>query len=494
MVWCSTWRSFPIPQHDDARPTRARKRIPVSQATELPIRLDRGENQARHDARIVIDDGAASRRIVGLVPTSARPHPVTTCISSSVTREPVSDPLQESIWEQPAIGLFEARAVPAGPRSSARKLRPEERNLATRPQTRLKLDGLGVYLPRWFGIMSTKAKDAFFLDVFAGPGSYPDEMATANGSPVIACGAAIGVQAEATRRGSIFRAHLRFVEHNTETARRLRETLAQFNGLVDYRVIDGDALAELPALLAESRGKPTLAFVDPDGFKPITWAMIESFAKRPSITELLLSIDAQALLRSQSRRQTRALNGFSGGDWWRAHVTNGRLDVNAYLRDFSRRLHDLFPYASVQHLEFLQVHAFRAIIQVCGSQLGRELWIQAIKRSRAKHRLLLDVSGLERRDVINRVVVQMGELAGKSGLYYKVILHCVRDLPADEDTIHQTLLFLRERGLVSWTSILHRDATTKPRFTFQPVWPAGIRWDGEERPVERLPTTLAPAG
>jgi three-Cys-motif partner protein len=403
----------------------------------------------------------------------------------------LSDPIALLIWEQPAEQLA-LGLVPAGKRVIGRKRRPELRNLATRPHTRLKLDGLAEYLPRWFGIMSTKAEEAFFFDLLAGPGTYPDGMGTADGSPVIACRAAIAVQEEATRRGKTFRARLRFVEQNAETARRLKDRLLEFDGLVDYNVLEGDAIINLPALLAESLGKPTLAFIDPDGFKPTTWAMIESFARRPSITEVLLSIDAQALLRSQRARQTKALTDFSGGDWWRVHVKRDRLDVNDYLRAFSSRLHDLFPYASVQHLEFLEVHAFRAIIQICGSWVGRDLWTKAILRSRARHRLLLDISGLERREVINRAVVRLGELSSKCGLYYKDILRCLRDLPAAEDDIHQALLFLRDGRLVGWTSLLHRSAEPKPRFTFQAVWPNGLRWDGVVRSPDPLPARIDP--
>jgi hypothetical protein len=53
-----------------------------------------------------------------------------------------------------------------------------ERDLSTRPHTRLKLDSLAAYLPQWFGIASHKSDATWYIDAFAGAGHYPDGLGT----------------------------------------------------------------------------------------------------------------------------------------------------------------------------------------------------------------------------------------------------------------------------------------------------------------------------
>jgi hypothetical protein len=79
--------------------------------------------------------------------------------------------------DQLSLGFDETGADDLGlpeRRIARRKLDAGERDLSTRPQTRLKLDSLAAYLPQWFGIASNQASDTYYVDAFAGAGHYPD--------------------------------------------------------------------------------------------------------------------------------------------------------------------------------------------------------------------------------------------------------------------------------------------------------------------------------
>ena len=247
-------------------------------------------------------------------------------------------------------------------------------DLRRRPQTWLKLLSLAEYLPVWFAKISNRGDEAYYLDFFAGPGTYANGGQSVKGSPVLACEAAAAILEWHQARGRTWTPHLRFVEPDAATRATLVDELTRFDGVVDYRVVAADAETALPGLLAESAGAPTLAFFDPWGYD-VQFEWIAAF-NRAGINEVLVSFDAQGILRNIAAGQGAGVTGFSGGDWWRAHVAGTDLDLEPYLRELALRLRRLFPYAGVQQLEFLSSHALRAVAQCCGSIVGREEWLR----------------------------------------------------------------------------------------------------------------------
>jgi three-Cys-motif partner protein len=401
-----------------------------------------------------------------------------------------------NLGDQTNFGLAEPRVVGTAeirPRSGRKKQRASERELSKRPQTRLKLDSLVAYLPQWFGIASNKSTDAHYIDAFAGAGHYPDGAATAKGSPVIACEAAIDAVEAQKLRGQTWRPHLRFVERSNKTTEELRTELARFDGLLDYKVIEDDAAKVLPGLIAETVGYPTLVFMDPDGFAPVTFDLLKSLAGRRKMTEILLSVDAQGLMRAHARGETVALTAFSGGEWWSGSLgIDGLLDLHSYFRSLCERLGSdaLFPYASVQHLEFLSNHAHRAIIQCCMSAEGPKRWNAAMRRSRAEMRVVdAFFPDLDEHDLVNEIIDRLRSHAGHGRFTFRNIINALPDVAWTEAAVHQGLLFLRDCGLASWSSRLGRASVPPPRFRFESGWPTGLVWDGQtrsERPVDSL--------
>lgn len=235
-----------------------------------------------------------------------------------------------------------------------------DRDLATRPHTRLKLDSLRVYAPEWFGVMLNLSgklgfRSAWFIDAFAGPGRFKDGAGTAPGSPVIACEAARDIAAEAKRKNRDFTPRLRFVEIDRRTRLQLADELKSFDGVVDYEIVAGDAIAKLPRLIDMAGSDPLLTFLDPDGFAPVTFELVARLGARRAITELLLSVDAHGLRRAQAAKETGALTAFSGGTWWQELLDGrGLLDVNAYLAELRRRIRDAgFTDVGYRHLRSL---------------------------------------------------------------------------------------------------------------------------------------------
>ena len=277
----------------------------------------------------------------------------------------------------------------------------------------------------------------------------------------------------------------------------LRAELARFEDVLDYRVIQGDAAKELAGLISETVGYPTLVFIDPDGYRPVTFDLLRSLAGRRTMTEILLSVDAQGIRRAHARGETAALTAFSGGEWWSGSLgLDGLIDLRSYFRGLCSRLGGvgaLFPYANVQHLEFLSNHAHRAIIQCCMSAEGPKRWIAAMERSRAELEVVDRIfPELDDRELVNAIIDRLRTFVGRGGVYFRDCINAMSDVAWNEGDLHQALLLLREQGLVDWSSRLGRDASPAPRFTFAPEWPEALVWDGQQR-SERPASQMAPA-
>ena len=355
-----------------------------------------------------------------------------------------------------------------------------------RPQTQIKLAAYQAYLPDWLRILGQAAgvRDLYLLDLFAGPGKYRDGVA---GSPVIAADAALVVQSQLGDRGRPTAIHLRLVEKDDQTRALLQVAMASYDGRLDYRILDGTADECASELLDECRGAPTLALLDPDGIE-VPFDLVSRFGHRRR-TEVLLSFDVQALLRCAEVDDGPAVSRFFGDDlsWRRCYGPSGGLDADALLELYRRTLarDGLFPYTAVHRIVFTSMHANRAIAQGCGSPKGTEKWLAAFRGAAGRFdaRLVEVASQLERRSAINRAIDQLRSFAGARDLGYAAIYQHLLGLNLGERDTHQVLLFLRERGIVDWSSRLNRDAHPGPKFTFNQFSDA-ITWDAVERQPE----------
>lgn len=372
------------------------------------------------------------------------------------------------------------------------------RRLDDHPQTRLKLNALRTYLPRWLRILgqTARGRDLYIIDAFAGPGTYPDgqdERGWSEGSPLIACAAAEYAQQWFAGRGRAVRVHVRFVERRRSTARVLENALVPFRGRVDYRVINGLAEEELAGLLSESKGHPTFVLLDPDGFRQLTMDLVRSCARE--YTEVLISFDVQGAIRTAGLRHASAVTAFYGDDMWRLlRRDDGAIDVAEFLEAYRIRLgRDVFRYTTVKRLVYTAKHANRAIVQGCGSERGVTEWDSAFRD--AEHPEGVEVmefyTAIDDQARIDSVIDGLRVLAGQDTTYGR-ILQTLAGRETSEERIHQALLFMREGGYVTWTSQLHRDARPAPRFRFSPDRPAELQWDGIRREREGPLPRLAP--
>jgi three-Cys-motif partner protein len=383
--------------------------------------------------------------------------------------------------------------VVVGAKKAKVAIRTAALDLAKRPQTWLKLLSLADYLPVWFAKISNLAADAYYLDFFAGPGVYVNGLATAKGSPVLACEAAVAMVEWHAARGRTWTPHLRFVEPDAETRASLRAELARFDGIIDYRIIPTSAEDALPGLLAESAGSPTLAFFDPFGYD-IAFDWVAAF-KRPGINEVLISFDAQGIKRNIAAGQVAGVTDFSGGDWWQAHVAGTDLDLDAYLRDLALHLRGLFPYAGIQQFEFLSSHSLRAVAQCCGSIVGLTAWSAAVRKSRGKMAVVQEFfPELDQQVLLDRILERLRGLVGSAAIL-KDIMGRLTDLDADLDAASQALAFLAERGFVTWSDRTAAAGHPYRLFRFTRQWPAALAWDGVKRaaPARPVRTTVTTA-
>jgi three-Cys-motif partner protein len=379
--------------------------------------------------------------------------------------------------------------VVVGAKKAKAAIRTEALDLAKRPQTWLKLLSLADYLPVWFAKISNLAADAYYLDFFAGPGAYVNGMATAKGSPVLACEAAAAMVEWHAARGRTWTPHLRFVEPDEETRASLAAALSMFDGIIDHKIIPTSAEAALPGLLAESAGSPTLAFFDPFGYD-IAFDWVAAF-KRPGLTEVLISFDAQAIKRNIAAGQVAGVTDFSGGDWWRAHVVGMDLDLDAYLRDLALHLRRLFPYAGIQQFEFLSNHALRAVAQCCGSIVGRKAWLDAVHKSRDKMALVENIfPELDQQALLDEILERLRPLVGSSVIFKEIVGH-LDDLDWNLDALNQAVAFLAEGGFVTWSDRTAAAGHPYRLFRFTRPWPAGLAWDGLTRTAPERPGRTA---
>lgn len=369
--------------------------------------------------------------------------------------------------------------VGAGPKRGRVAKPMSELDLSERPQTRLKLLSLGEYLPVWFAKISNLGDEAYYLDFFAGPGAYVDGVASAKGSPILACEAAAGVVEMQARRGRTWTPQLRFVEPDAATRATLAAELARFDGIVDYRIVAKTAEAALAELVAESAGSPTLAFFDPFGYD-IDFEMVTAFS-RDGINEVLVSFDAQAIRRNVAAGQPDGVTAFSGGEWWKFLVAGDDLDLDAYLRGLCGQLRRHFPYAGVQQFRFLDRHALRAVAQCCGSIVGRKALMGAIQKSRDAMQVAVDdfFPEIDRQALVDEIIERFRPLGG-AGATFKQLAERLDDLAWDQEAVDQALAFLAESGHASWSDRRAMAGHSYRLFSFRP-WPAGLAWDGVTR-------------
>ncbi|MBI3911164.1 MAG: three-Cys-motif partner protein TcmP [Armatimonadetes bacterium] len=144
-----------------------------------------------------------------------------------------------------------------------------------REHSRIKAEIVSKYLPAWANVMKGRARGPLnYLDLFAGPGYYEDRRPS---TPILA------VQAIAARDDLASLVRTVFNEKIPARAQALRQALDALPEAARLRyrpqVFHGETNAELAEVLRNTALAPTLAFIDPCGYKGLTRVLVLAILK-----------------------------------------------------------------------------------------------------------------------------------------------------------------------------------------------------------------------
>jgi three-Cys-motif partner protein len=199
-----------------------------------------------------------------------------------------------------------------------------------REWSRWKHEILRRYLPKFAGILGSRNRIIYYVDGFAGAGTYRQDPPTP-GSPLIAA------QLAATLAASgrwLYALRCINVEPNPQLFGELSAATGEYEPSI-VKNIQGtfqDSLSEILTLVGDS---PALFFLDPFGYKGIESRTIAPLAERSrrATTELLVNFNVSKIdrdagwLDSYAQRVApgfiASLNQLMGTDAWKAIITAG---------------------------------------------------------------------------------------------------------------------------------------------------------------------------
>ncbi len=197
-----------------------------------------------------------------------------------------------------------------------------------REWSRWKHEILRRYLPKFAGILGSRHRRIFYVDAFAGAGTYSKDDVPVPGSPLIAAslGAAI-VQANAESNKWPYELHCINIEPDSHHFLELCAATSSYPQSI-IQNLHGTFYERLSTILSAVGSHPTLFFLDPFGYKGMEWDTISALAARADTakTELLINFQATKADRdagwldsyNQPARISfvQSLNDLMGTDAW----------------------------------------------------------------------------------------------------------------------------------------------------------------------------------
>jgi three-Cys-motif partner protein len=218
-----------------------------------------------------------------------------------------------------------------------------------REWSRWKHELLRRYLPKFAGILGSRHSTVYYVDAFAGAGTYDGNPPVA-GSPIIA--ATLG---EAIAQGK-WKYELRCinVEPHSRHFQELCDATSTYPLIENLRGTFKERLSEI---LAKASTYPTLLFIDPFGYKGMEWDAMARMAERARAakTELLINFQSPKVDRSAGWLDSYgqpaqasfvdSLNELMGTDEWQPIIHAGlpKDERDAQLTNlYAGRLANLF--------------------------------------------------------------------------------------------------------------------------------------------------------
>lgn len=230
-----------------------------------------------------------------------------------------------------------------------------------KPHTRVKHQILRSYLDAWFPILGgprALSKRLLFIDGFAGPGVYRDGEP---GSPIVALNAIANTAIDLSGCNFVFL----FVEENADRVASLNAEIERFweshdvmpnvRTYVEHGTFADVATEILGRLEAEgARLAPTLAMVDPFGFKGVPMSLISEFLRFPRC-EILFNFMLDSVNRhAQNPKVREHMQALFGCDDFMAAPPGGDTDRQPYLVDlYGRQLRQSAEFDHVSRFELV---------------------------------------------------------------------------------------------------------------------------------------------
>lgn len=166
-------------------------------------------------------------------------------------------------------------------------------DISNRPQTQIKLDILRKYLRAWAIIVGEYYPEAYYVDCFAGRGSYHkgNIKNCIPGSPLIGTRTAIEVKNIKAKKGLSFILKIIAVESNRRNADDLEQFIRQDGPAsnVSFELKNAEFDNALEDIIKVANKKPAFFFIDPYGIKTISKESLDLIICRNGSTEIFLN-------------------------------------------------------------------------------------------------------------------------------------------------------------------------------------------------------------
>ncbi len=212
--------------------------------------------------------------------------------------------------------------------------------------------------------MKKKFEEAYYMDVFAGPGltKIKGTNDLIFGSPLIAD--------RATKSKRKFD-KLILIEKNRERSATLEELLP--NAIIINEDVNSGGLYEALNHLPKDRSVPFLAFVDPEGLE-MHWKTLELLLNRWS--DVIINYQPSAIRRAVGSGYYKTLTNFFGTEEWASCKSD-----KEYMDLYRRQIGEYKDYTIPIRVQGPRGFHYYIIVAVRRTS-GNQGWIDAIKRAK----------------------------------------------------------------------------------------------------------------
>lgn len=174
-------------------------------------------------------------------------------------------------------------------------------DLTTNPHTEVKLSILSKYLPAWADILFGQYRKnvtwvswrtLYYVDCFAGRGKYHKngKQDCVDGSPILALKTAVAKQQHIKEKFNLdVEIKCRFIEHKSKSVQELKSFCSEYDGKVDYKILDGNFSDLIHDVVVETGNSPAFFFVDPAGIREMRKQSVDKIIRKKGARDIMLN-------------------------------------------------------------------------------------------------------------------------------------------------------------------------------------------------------------